>query len=60
MRQPKGRPTDEFAQFRDLTKRIISVPKAEIDRRAAENREQKKAARKNQLSCAALGGFHPT
>ena len=32
--------------FRRLAKRIISVPKAEIDRRAALKREEKKADKK--------------
>ena len=34
MSKPKGRPTNEFAKFRALTKRIVSVSKAEIDKRA--------------------------
>jgi hypothetical protein len=42
----KGRPTDEFARFRELTKKVISVPKTEIDRRTAEKREQKKSGDK--------------
>jgi hypothetical protein len=46
MPQPKGRPTDEFARFRELTKKVLSVPKTEIDRRAAEKREQKKPEEK--------------
>jgi hypothetical protein len=43
MAQPKGRPTNEFARFRDLTKRIVSVPKTEIDKREAERREARDA-----------------
>jgi hypothetical protein len=43
MNTPKGRPTDEFARFRELTRKVISVPKSEIDRRAAEKRQEKEA-----------------
>jgi hypothetical protein len=43
MTQPKGRPTGEFARFHEPTKNVISVPKTEIDRRAAEERDEKKA-----------------
>jgi hypothetical protein len=41
MPQPKGRPTDAFARFRELTKQVVSVPKTEIDKRAAEKRRVK-------------------
>ena len=34
MAQPKDKTTSEFTKFRALTKRIVSVPKSEIDKRA--------------------------
>jgi hypothetical protein len=55
--QPKGRPTDEFARFRELTKQVVSVPKTEIDRRAAEKRDEKRPTNRSQLKKAARGLF---
>lgn len=40
---------NEFARFDDLMKRLMSVPKKEIDEKATEyeqNKEHKKAAKK--------------
>jgi hypothetical protein len=38
MPQPKVRPNAAFARFRALTKRVVSVPKTEIDKRAAADK----------------------
>jgi hypothetical protein len=35
-----------FEKFRDFTKRVVSVPKAEIDRREKEYRAARKRKRK--------------
>lgn len=35
-----GRPSKEFQAFRDLTDRLLAVPRATIKRRIAEYREQ--------------------
>jgi len=43
MKIKRGRPTKEFARFYALTKRVISVPKAEIDRREAAHRAPRPA-----------------
>jgi hypothetical protein len=36
-----------FERFRDLTKRVVSVPKPVIDRREAEYRRRKKGTEHN-------------
>jgi hypothetical protein len=41
--QLKTKPADEFARFHALTKRVVSVPKAEVDRRAKEHKEARAA-----------------
>jgi hypothetical protein len=38
MPQTKGRPPAQFAKFRELTKRIVAVPKTEIDKRASADK----------------------
>lgn len=40
-----GLPKVEFERFDALLKRVISVPKAEIDKREAEYKKQRKAAK---------------
>lgn len=35
-----GRPTKEFQAFRDLTDRLLTVPRETVERRLAEYREQ--------------------
>jgi hypothetical protein len=35
-----ARPSKEYQAFRDLTDRLLAVPKAELDRREAEYRKQ--------------------
>jgi hypothetical protein len=37
---PKGRPTKEYQKFRDLTDKLLTVPKAIIDQKVQEHREQ--------------------
>jgi hypothetical protein len=39
-------PNEAFERFRKFAKQVISVPKAEIDRRAEEYRKSRKALRK--------------
>jgi len=41
-------PSDEYANFKKGLKHLISVPKAELDRREAEWRKQQDAKKKNQ------------
>ena len=36
----------ESNRFRDFAKQIVSIPKSEIDRREAEYKKQREAARK--------------
>lgn len=40
----------EFEKFSDLTKRLLSVPKKEIDRRHEEWKKQKDRKRKPKLT----------
>jgi len=42
--QPKAEPSP-FEKMQTLARRVMSVPKAEIDRRAAEAKKNKKARR---------------
>ncbi|MGH9349006.1 MAG: hypothetical protein ACRD26_17245 [Vicinamibacterales bacterium] len=35
-----GRPTKEFQAFRDLTDRLLAVPRATVEKRIAEHRER--------------------
>jgi hypothetical protein len=37
-----NRPKSEFENFRDFTKKIVGVPKSEIDRREAEYQKTRK------------------
>jgi hypothetical protein len=39
-----------FQRFRKLTKRVVSVPKAEIDRRAEEHKEEREEAKSEAAS----------
>ena len=43
-------PSDEYARFEDLAKRLIAVPKSEIDKREAEYQKQKKAGKKRRTA----------
>ena len=37
-------------KFRELTKRVVSVPKSEIDRRAKEHKEERDAAKSDEAA----------
>ena len=41
-------PSEEYARFEDLAKRLIAVPKSEIEKREAEYQRHKKAAKKKR------------
>lgn len=44
---PESKPTNEaFEAFRDFAKRVVSVPKTEIDRREAAYQKARKGPRK--------------
>ena len=53
MAQPKkdkdavNEPSEEFKAFEDLAKKVLGVPKSEIDRREAEDRGRRHALPKN-------------
>lgn len=42
-------PSEEFRRFEEFTKRLMSVPKSEIEKRQAEY-EKKKAAKKKKAA----------
>jgi hypothetical protein len=46
----KPKPSEEYQRFEKLAKRLISVPKSEIDKREAEYQKQKKAAKKRRTA----------
>ena len=39
-----------FARFKALTKRVVSVPKSEIDRRAKEHKEERDAEKSGEAT----------
>ena len=41
------KPGDSFGRFQKAVKKMLSVPKAEIDKREAEYQRTKKTAKKN-------------
>ena len=43
-------PSQEYRNFENLAKQLISVPKSEIDKREAEYQKQKKAAKKKRVA----------
>lgn len=40
-------PSAEFKAFEDLAKKVLGVPKAELDRREAEDRERRQSPSKH-------------
>jgi hypothetical protein len=46
--QPPTEEPSEFERFRDFAKQILSVPKEEMDRKLAEEKEAKKRKPKKQ------------
>ena len=46
----KSVPVSEFDRFDALLKRVISVPKSELDRREAEYKKQRKAVKEKRAS----------
>jgi hypothetical protein len=44
------KPSEEYSNFERLAKRLISVPKSEIDKREAEYQKQKKAGKKKKIA----------
>ena len=50
MKKKPSKPSEEYQRFEKLVKRLISVPKCEIDKREAEYQEQKKAAKKRKTA----------
>ena len=45
MNASKEKGSAAFERFRKLTKRVVSVPKAEIERRAEEHKEEREEAK---------------
>jgi hypothetical protein len=51
MKKPKAdRPSEEYQRFENLAKQLIAVPKSEIDKREAEYRRHRKAAKKRKTA----------
>lgn len=44
----KARTSEEFNRFRDFTKRLIAVPKTEIDQQKAKYEKRKESKTKGQ------------
>jgi len=42
---------DSFNRFNDFGRKLVSVPKEEIDRREREYQEQKKAKKEGKAKC---------
>jgi len=42
--------SEEYQRFEDFTRRLISVPKSEIDKREAEYQKHKKSGKKKRLA----------
>jgi hypothetical protein len=45
-KQKQEKPSEEFERFRDFTKRLMAVPKKEIDQQKAKYEKQKTAKSK--------------
>ncbi|HYR74908.1 MAG TPA: hypothetical protein VEM96_03630 [Pyrinomonadaceae bacterium] len=45
-KQKVEKPSEEFERFREFTKRLIAVPKKEIDQQKAKYEKQKAAKKK--------------
>ncbi len=45
-KQKEEKPSQEFERFRDFTKRLMAVPKKEIDQQKAKYDKQKTARKK--------------
>jgi hypothetical protein len=43
-----GKPSGEFEKFRDFVRKVVSVPKKEIDKIKEQEAKEKKAAPKRQ------------
>jgi hypothetical protein len=43
-------PVNEFEKFREFTRKVVSVPKTEIDKREAEYQKMRKEKRKQRAS----------
>jgi hypothetical protein len=48
--KPKREPSDEYQRFENLAKRLIAVPKSEIDKREAEYQRTKKSSKKRKTA----------
>jgi len=49
MKKPNSsKPSEEYQNFENLAKQLISVPKSEIDKREAEYQKHKRQAAKRQ------------
>lgn len=46
--KPSKPPSEEYQNFENLAKQLISVPKSEIDKREAEYQKHKKASKKRK------------
>ena len=44
------KPSDEYQRFEELAKRLIAVPKSEIDKREAEYQKHKKTSKKRKTA----------
>jgi hypothetical protein len=49
MSEKPHRPESEFEKFRDFTKKIVGVPKSEIDRREKEYQKERKKQKRGKL-----------
>ena len=47
-----GKPATDFEKFKDFVRKVVSVPKAEIDMIKERERKEKKAKLKKQLTKA--------
>lgn len=50
MKPRKEKGSAAFERFRKLAKRVVSVPKSEIDRRAEEHKEEREEAKSEAAS----------
>ena len=57
-----ARPSKEYQAFRDLTDRLLAVPRATVEKRIAEHREQaaKNPRKRGPKPKAQSGGTLPT
>lgn len=44
-KRPPPKTTKEFTRFKDFLRRLVAVPKAEVDAKMAEHREQSRRSR---------------